>query len=176
ALTAAEVAASFKAGVARTRATPAPPALRPGDSLLDLPVRSADDLLRLVPGGPADQAALVLQGEQTWKLLEAATGKTVHEFSGHEKAITGLDISADRKRALTGSKDKPVRLWDLETGKAVHVLKGHDQAVAAAVFSPDGTQAASADLGKMVRLWDLATGKTVRQLPNPSGISCVAFS
>jgi WD40 repeat protein len=43
--------------------------------------------------------------------------------------ILAYAFSPDGKRALTGSGDNTVRLWDVETGRCLCVLEGHTKMV-----------------------------------------------
>jgi hypothetical protein len=79
-------------------------------------------------------------------------------FEGHTGPVICLAISPDGRRALSGSADLTVRLWDLATGQELGRLDGHTGEVAAVAFSADGRRAASGGEDRTVRLWDLKTG------------------
>jgi hypothetical protein len=68
-------------------------------------------------------------------------------------------FSPDGKRALSGSKDKTMRLWDLETGKEVHCFETHTYAVTGVAFSADGRRALSASGDGTLHLWQLCAGR-----------------
>jgi WD40 repeat protein len=55
----------------------------------------------------------------------------------------GGAFSADNQRALTGSFDGRVCLWDLKTGKQVRLFRGHLDRVNGVAFTPDGRRALS---------------------------------
>jgi WD40 repeat protein len=44
---------------------------------------------------------------------EAGTGKELHRFDGHTAEVLSVVISPDGRRAVSGGKDRAVRLWDL---------------------------------------------------------------
>ena len=46
-------------------------------------------------------------------------------LEGHTSLVLSVAWSADQRRALSGSDDKTVRLWDVETGRCLRVLEGH---------------------------------------------------
>jgi WD40 repeat protein len=88
-----------------------------------------------------------------------ATGKLVREFNGHEGRVPRVAFSSDGCRAISGSSDKTVRLWDVATGKELHCFTGHTDMVWGVAFSPDDRYALSASQDKTLRLW---------RLPDPS--------
>jgi WD40 repeat protein len=107
-------------------------------------------------------------------LWDVQSGETLRRLEGKEAAC--LAVSGDGKRALTGSWDGAVRLWDLETGKLRLTLQGHSSHVKSVAFSPDGRQALSGGMDNTVRLWSLENGKEIRVLAHPTGVHCVAFT
>jgi WD40 repeat protein len=94
--------------------------------------------------------------------LEPAGGPRVRTLAGHENSVLGALLLLDRKRALSWSSDKKLRLWDLETGNQVgEPLTGHKWTVNGALLLPDGKRALSWSSDDTLRLWDLETGKQV---------------
>ena len=69
--------------------------------------------------------------------------------------------SADGPRALSGSRDKTIRLWDLRSGDTIRVIEGHEDTVRAVCYSGDGRWALSGGEDRTVRLWEIATGRCV---------------
>jgi serine/threonine-protein kinase len=73
-----------------------------------------------------DGTALVSAGaDKVLFLRDKETGR-VRKFEGHTAAVHAVDISADGKWILSGSKDTTVRLWEAATGRQVEVYNGHD--------------------------------------------------
>jgi WD40 repeat protein len=85
----------------------------------------------------------------------------LRKFAGHKGGgIRHIAVSKDGKRALTGSMDTTVRLWDLESGKELKTLEGHSSWTWQVAFSPDEKQAfSSGGVDGTIRRWDLETGK-----------------
>src|SRR5579872_945815 len=67
-------------------------------------------------------------------------------------------FSPDGKLALTGGKDRLVRLWDMDTGRCVRVFAGHEDKVWSVEWSADQRYAISGSSDRTVRLWEVETG------------------
>jgi WD40 repeat protein/serine/threonine protein kinase len=83
-------------------------------------------------------------------------------LAGHRHAVTSLALSLDGGRAVSGSKDRSVKVWELPSGRCLDTLRGHDGSVWAVCLSPDGGQALSGSQDQTIKLWDLARGRCVR--------------
>jgi WD domain, G-beta repeat len=75
------------------------------------------------------------QNDWLVRLGDLNTGKEVRRLQGHNGGVFGVALSADGKRAVSGSADRTVRLWDMQTGKALHTIKTVS-GVRCVVFSP----------------------------------------
>jgi WD40 repeat protein len=77
--------------------------------------------------------------------------------------VVSVVFSPDGRRALSGSQDRTVRLWDVESGHELQRFEGHTGTVHGVAFSPDGRRALSgggytspgAKMDGTVRLWQL---------------------
>src|SRR6516165_6822775 len=67
-------------------------------------------------------------------------------------------LSADGCRALSGSWDNTLHLWDLESGQTLRTFEGHTSRVTAVAFTRDGHRALSGSDDNTLRLWDLKDG------------------
>ena len=104
-------------------------------------------------------------------------GSMLGRLEGHRDWVWSVAFSHDGRRALSGSKDATVRLWDMETLAALACLEGHEAEVVSVTFSADGKQALSGSLDKTVRLWDLESGREVRSFRgHTDSVVSVAFS
>ncbi|HUT88238.1 MAG TPA: DUF4062 domain-containing protein [Thermoguttaceae bacterium] len=77
---------------------------------------------------------------------------------GHEDKVFSVSFSPDSCRAVSGSADGTVRIWDVATGEELLCLRGHQKAVIGVSFSPDGLRIVSGSADRTVKLWDVATG------------------
>jgi hypothetical protein len=87
-----------------------------------------------------------------------------------------LAVLADGSRALSGSWDNTLRLWDLATGETLRTLEGHTSFVDAVAVLADGSRALSGSRDHTLRLWDLATGECLAEYAADAAITCVAFA
>jgi WD40 repeat protein len=95
---------------------------------------------------------------------------------GHTGSIEAVAVLADGSRALSGSSDKTLRLWDLATGETLRTLEGHTHSVSAVAVLADGSRAVSGSYDNTIRLWDLTTSETLRTLEGHTGwVSAVAM-
>ena len=88
----------------------------------------------------------------------------------HSGEVNKGALSADGTRALSGSDDTTVRIWDIETGRSIRVFKGHSGNIYSVAFSADGTRALSGSNDHTVRLWDVETGRSIRVFKGHSGL------
>ena len=98
-------------------------------------------------------------------------------FEGHTATVLSVAFSPKGRRALSGSADRTIRLWDVKTGKSLRVFEGVTAAVKSVVFAPSGKQALSGGEDGSVVLWDVETGKAVQRFEGHTGaVLCVAFA
>jgi WD40 repeat protein/predicted Ser/Thr protein kinase len=109
--------------------------------------------------------------------LYAASPPALLTFRGHTHGVFGVALSSDGARALSGSYDHDVKLWEVKTGREVRLFKGHQGAVYSVAFSPDGKWALSGSEDKTAKLWEISTGKEVWTFAgHRHGVWAVAFS
>jgi len=87
----------------------------------------------------------------------------LREFKGHESGVKAVAVFPDRRRMVTGSDDKTLRLWDLTTGVVLKKMKGHRSRVWRLAVSRDGQLIASGDTGGYLIVWHGETGKSLTQ-------------
>ncbi len=100
-------------------------------------------------------------------VLDAATGKAVHELTGHGFGTTVVAWQPGGTHLASAGQDGKVRLWDALAGTESLALDGGGSWVEQLTWSPDGKLLAAA-AGKRTRVWD-AAGTLVRELPLQPG-------
>src|SRR5207244_9858701 len=109
--------------------------------------------------------------------MKSVPSVLMRQFAGHADWVWAVALSQDGRRALSGSKDATVRLWDVETGAQLACFEGHEAEVVSVAFSADGRRALSGSIDKTSRLWDLESGREVRCFRGDTdNVVSVAFS
>jgi WD40 repeat protein len=67
-------------------------------------------------------------------------------------------------KALSGSADTTVRVWEVESGCSVWVMGGHWDKVWSVALGEDGRRALSGSRDATVRVWGVETGQCERVL------------
>jgi len=109
---------------------------------------------------------------------EGVSNPTNGNLVGHGGPVHAIQLSADKTRALTGSFDYSMMLWDIsgDAPKEVRRFDDHDGWVKAVAFLPGEKRALAAGGGE-VWVWDLETGKPVHTFKGHSAeVSAVSLS
>jgi WD40 repeat protein/predicted dehydrogenase len=108
------------------------------------------------------------------RLLDAASGKVIHEFAKHDRAATSITFSPDGKLVATTGLDEMVKLHSVETGKLVREYDGHSRPTNRAHFLPSGKHVVSVSGGRAVgkneiHVWEAATGEQINSMDSHKG-------
>ena len=125
-----------------------------------------------VPGFERDPAVLALwhaAGRRAGLSSGLRMAHMQRTLEGHTRWVTAVDISPDRRRVVSGSRDNTLRVWNLVSGESLHTLEGHEDYVEAVAITPDGRQVVSGSVDKSLRVWDLASGECLRTLEGHTG-------
>jgi WD40 repeat protein len=110
------------------------------------------------------------------RLWNIEDGQQIRLFKGHTNWVTSVAVSADGRRALSGSADKTLRLWDIAKGESLKTLPARAW-INAVALSANGARAVSGNADHSVILWDLNAGKPVHQFAGHGGeVTCVAIT
>ena len=76
-------------------------------------------------------------------------GPLIRTFSGHAGGVRSVAISADGRRALSGSYDNTLKLWDIETAEILAEFSGEAQITAVALAGDGRTIVAGEPSGRV---------------------------
>lgn len=89
------------------------------------------------------------------KRWDVASGKTIMDFVGHDKAVLCYDLSHDGKRLITGGGDGKIILWNFETGDSLKVIKSYKDPIFDIKFNSDETKVATCGWDALVKIHDI---------------------
>jgi tetratricopeptide (TPR) repeat protein len=113
----------------------------------------------------------------TLRLYEVATGRLVHELTGHKGWAGPAVFTPDSKQLLSaGNGDRTLRLWDVVSGREVRRFVGHHGDLQSVVLSPDGRRAVSGGADNTFRVWDVEEGREVRRFACAAEEQLCAFA
>lgn len=99
----------------------------------------------------------------TLRIWSISEKKVLRSFPGHESRVSSAAMSADRKRVVSGSLDKSVRVWDVETGVQIgDAFTGHTKEVNSVATSADGKRMVSGSSDNSVRVLGRGKGESWR--------------
>jgi WD40 repeat protein len=119
------------------------------------------DLVALSPDGR--RIAINPVGIDTFRVLDALDGSTVHEFPLTASALS-LAWSSDSRWMALGSDDQSIYLWRGEGAPIQHRLTGHQNVVHDVLFLAGTGLLASSSWDGTTRLWEVETGREVLRL------------
>ena len=113
------------------------------------------------------------QSKTTWlRPLSASLtppgGRLLRTLSGHSSLVNAVAVTGDGTRAISGSFDNTLKVWNLETGEQLLTLKGHSSSVNAVAVTGDGTRAISGSFDNTLKVWNLETGEELFTLQGHS--------
>lgn len=86
----------------------------------------------------------------------------IYILRGHTSTIRCLKVLHGRPIAVSGSRDRTVRVWDIQRGRLLRVLEGHTQSVRC--LDVCGNRVVSGSYDCTCRVWDVDTGACLHVL------------
>ena len=91
-------------------------------------------------------------------------GPLLATLEGHGAGVRAVAVTPDGRRAVSGSDDRTLKVWDLEQGALLATLEGHGAGVTAVAVTPDGRRAVSGSDDRTLKVWDLEQGALLATL------------
>jgi WD40 repeat protein len=117
-----------------------------------------------------------VSGDKTLKVWDLETGRALRTLEGHFAYVSDVAVTADGKRAVSGSYDNTLKVWDLATGRALRTLEGHSDSVLGVAVTADGKRAISASWDKTLKVWDLDAGLPIATFHCDAPALCCVFA
>jgi len=134
-------------------------------------------------GGKVEQLLQQAQARQTGtgfrpltRCLDSPDGALIRTLSGHRSYVRAVAVTPDGKRAVSGSWDNTLKVWDLQTGEPQLTLSGHSEWVYAVAVTPDGKRAVSGSVDNTLKVWDLQTGEVLATFTAEGAVRCCAVA
>ncbi len=119
---------------------------------------------------PDNRWLAVHTNDSRTRVLEAATGKILHQRIRHGVWAYGFSFSPDgRTLATTTDDNHDVVLWNARDGRRTAEFRGHADTVYSSIFSHDGRRLVSTGDDGIIRLWDVATRQPLQTLRGHDG-------
>ncbi|OPX57336.1 MAG: WD domain, G-beta repeat [Methanobacterium sp. PtaB.Bin024] len=113
---------------------------------------------------PDGKTAITGSNDNTAKIWDLQTGKTIKTLQNHQGPINSVAITPNAKTAITGSNDNTAKIWDLQTGKTIKTLQNHQGPINSVAITPNAKTAITGSNDNTAKIWDLQTGKTIKTL------------
>jgi WD40 repeat protein len=102
-------------------------------------------------------------------------------LKGHTAYVEGVAISADGRRAVSGSDDQTICVWDLELRKELRRLpiegaRGHTGWVRSVAISGNGRFIASGGYDHIVMVWDADSGESRARFRGDTMVTACSMS
>src|SRR5207248_292092 len=113
----------------------------------------------------------------TVKVWDAAEGRELLTFRGHDQAVNRVTFSPDG-RWIASLSGNSVKVWDPATGEVIQTFEAVDGWMHYGLaYSPDGQRVAVTAHQPPVILWNVATGRVAQVIQDATSIvKNLAFS
>jgi WD40 repeat protein len=97
------------------------------------------------------------------------TGQTIHSLQGHTDTVLPVAVMPEGRRAVSGSGDRTLRLWDLESGEEIVTFTG-ESSMASCAVSPDGRTIIAGEISGRMHFLEIVEADPTKPAPNETKI------
>ncbi|XP_066282335.1 uncharacterized protein [Branchiostoma lanceolatum] len=149
----------------------------PGDAAMDIrhelkqPPEKLGKFMSVAGLPVSDQSSTVSMIETHSSIVGAVHAvRKVRKLQGHMDSVQCLAL--DKRRLMTGSMDRTVRVWDIRSGRSIRKLYGHKGGIRSIHFNQTKICTGSWDMSIMV--WDIVQFERLAVLTGHRGaVSCL---
>lgn len=80
------------------------------------------------------------------------------KLQGHTGEVSCVVVTPNSMKAVSGSADCSIKVWDLQNGVELYSLLGHDGPITSVAMFPDGERAVSSSGDGAIIVWNLGAG------------------
>jgi WD40 repeat protein len=138
------------------------------------PNQLASQLLSRLPPGSSEAVDLIRAQSHQWSgppwlrplrnLLTGPGGPLMFTLVGHTGRVRTVALTPSGDRAVSGSDDNSIKVWDLRRGALERTLTGHSDWVRAVSVLKRGDKIVSASDDHTLKVWNLTTGREERSI------------
>jgi WD40 repeat protein len=127
-----------------------------------LPAQSSDDIHQLRM--QADHWRGTTWLRPLTSALVGPGGNLLFTLTGHTGRVRSVAVTSDGRRAISGSDDCTVKVWNLERGSEERTLTGHGDWIRRVAVVPSKQHAISVSDDRTLRVWDLDSGTEIQRI------------
>lgn len=117
---------------------------------------------------------------EPWLRLKTSTltrpgGPLITILQGHDSKVTSIAVTPDGSRAVSGSRDGTVKVWNLRSAQQLACFREHSGEVWAVAVIPNSRQVISG--AKDLCIWNIENGNLIRRLSrNKSTVTSILIT
>ena len=114
--------------------------------------------------------------DKTLGIFQVSNGE-INQLNGHSDAVLCLSLMHGEIKAVSGSKDKTVRMWNLFTNSCERTFVGHTGAVGCIAATKDNKITVSGSDDFTLRVWSTDSGECLHKLEgHHDSIKCLELT
>jgi WD40 repeat protein len=119
---------------------------------------------------------VIFASDKLIKIFGLENGRELITSEGDGRIFHALAFSLDGLKAISGSSDGEIKIWDLRKNKLSRAFIGHKQWIEAVSITTDGKLAISASHDGILKVWDLLDFKELAAFQGDSSFSSCAVA